>query len=250
MMLLRNSAVLYFSLFACCHASDVTRMRPRGTGGGVDRPDLTYRPIPSPTKAPSTRAPNPVKTQSPTPKVDIPISPIPFPPNVPTTEAPNPTESPTPKVGIPSSPFPSFTKAPTTQAPNLMKTESPTAKVDGSPISPSPVTLTPDEFPSSDFPSSALEPTTVSECLARARNTTDLPRLNFLVTMTVKLSDTVVPFLFRLREFLQTFVATDMLNCGLRRHVDDMSPIRDVQFDLSVYNSTLGTCFVDASFYI
>jgi hypothetical protein len=101
-------------------------------------------------------------------------------------------------------------------------------------LSDAPSILLPDEISSPP----ALEPTAVSECLARARNETDLARLGFLVNLTLDLSDDILAFVMRLSDFLQTFLAPDLLGCGLRRSV---LPIRDVQFDLSIENTTLGT---------
>jgi hypothetical protein len=99
-------------------------------------------------------------------------------------------------------------------------------------LSDDPTFLLPDEITTPP----ALEPT--AECLARARNETDLARLEFLINLTLDLSDDVLTFVMRLRDFLQSFLATDLLGCGLRRSV---LPIRDVQFDLSIENTTSGT---------
>lgn len=170
MWLLSSRVVLSYSLFAVCHANETHRIKPRGTGTGVNPFPPTYSPIPSPTEAPSA-----------------------------------------------------------------MMTEPPAPEVDDPTTSPAPFILTPDEFHSS-----ALEPTAIAECLAQASEQTGLPVLGFLVTLPLILSDSVVAFLVRLRKFLQTFIATDMLGCGLSRRADTRM-IRNVQLDVSVYNATFGT---------
>lgn len=206
MLLLGKSAVLSLFLVVGSHASEV---RPRGTGGGGggNLYTPTFSPVPFPTKAPTTTlAPSPRKTESPTPELVFSSNPTP--------ELDSSTIRPTPELVSSSNP-----------TPQLVSSSNPTPEL-----------LTPDEVSPSPVPSSASPPTAVAECLDRARNDTDLARLDFLVTMRVPLADSVVTFLFRLREFLQTMFVADMLECGIRG-VDDRSPIRDVQFDLSVNNN-------------
>ncbi|GAX20125.1 F-type H+-transporting ATPase subunit alpha [Fistulifera solaris] len=225
-MLLWKSVVLCWWV-AGSHAMNTYGVHSRGTGAGV-KPVIfpTYGPIP--TKAPSlstTDVPTPKAPTDPAPSL---ISQTPAPlPKVSTHPAPSlMVQTPAPTLGAPMHP----PSSPATQTPS----STPIVSTDPSMLSDSPTILLPDEITSPP----ALEPTTVSECLARARNETDLARLAFLINLTLDLSDDVLTFVMRLRDFLQTFLATALLGCGLRRPV---LPIRDVQFDLSIKNTTSDT---------